>query len=75
MISAIVVKHLLQKVRDNQKIGLVFIYCNFQRQSEQKVEDMLASLLKYLANNHRFLPGDVKDLYDKHQKNEDTAII
>ena len=29
-------------------IGIAYIYCNFQRQEEQKIDDLLMSLLKQL---------------------------
>jgi hypothetical protein len=49
-------------------IGIAYIYCHFRRQDEQKVDDLLASLLKQLAQGKTFLPGSLKDLYSEHKK-------
>jgi hypothetical protein len=45
----------------------VYLYCNFRRRDEQKIDDLLASLLKQLAECKPSLPGSVKDLYDRHK--------
>jgi hypothetical protein len=42
------------------------LYCNYLRQSEQKINDLLASLLKQLTEGQHSLPDTVKDLYEKH---------
>lgn len=49
-------------------VGIAYIYCNFQRKHEQKVEDLLASLLKQLSQGRPSLPESVKVLYYKHKK-------
>jgi hypothetical protein len=46
---------------------MAYVYCNFQRQDEQKIDNLLASLLKQLAESKPSLPGSVKDLYDQHK--------
>ena len=43
------------------------MYCNFRRQEEQKIDDLLASLLKQLAEGQPSLPGTVKELHDLHK--------
>ncbi|KAL6401227.1 hypothetical protein AUP68_16956 [Ilyonectria robusta] len=69
IITAIVIAYLQSKFRDDQSTGIAYIYCNFRRQDEQKAEDLLASLLKQLAQRQTSLPKSMKDLYDGHQKN------
>ncbi len=68
IITAIVIDNLQEQFRGNQSIGIAYIYCNFQRQHEQKAEDMLASLLKQLTHGCSSFPQSVEDLYNRHEK-------
>ncbi|KAL7950636.1 ankyrin repeat-containing domain protein [Trichoderma barbatum] len=68
IITAIVINHLLDNVRDDPHIGIAYIYCNFRRHDEQTAEKLLTSLLKQLAQLQSSLPQIVKDLYEKHEK-------
>lgn len=52
---------------DNKRIGIAYLYCNFRRHDDQKINDLLASLLKQLAEWQPSLPGSVKELYDRHK--------
>jgi hypothetical protein len=67
ILTSIVVDDLCNRFRNDITIGIAYIYCNFRRQDEQKVEDLLASLLKELAQYQLSLSGIVKDLYDRHK--------
>ena len=53
--------------RVDKSIGIAYLYCNFRRQEEQKIDDLLASLLKQLAKGQLSLLGPVKDFYDRHK--------
>lgn len=44
-----------------------YIYCNFRRQDEQTATDLLASLLKQLAEGRTTFSDSVKLLYHKHK--------
>ena len=67
ILTSIVVEELTKRFSDEPTIGIAYIYCNFRRQDEQKIDDLLASLLKQLAMCQPSLPGSVKDLYDQHK--------
>jgi Cdc6-like AAA superfamily ATPase len=67
ILTSIVVEELTARFHDNKSIGIAYLYCNFRRQDEQKIDDLLASLLKQLAESQPSLPGTVKDLYDRHK--------
>ena len=67
ILTSIVIEELTARFYDNKNIGIAYLYCNFRRQDEQKLEDLLASLLKQLAESQPSLPGTVKDLYDRHK--------
>jgi hypothetical protein len=64
ILTAIVVDNLATLFANEPTIGIAYIYCNFRRQDEQKSEDLLASLLKQLAQGRSSLPNSVKSLYD-----------
>jgi Cdc6-like AAA superfamily ATPase len=66
ILTSIVVKELTTRFSNDSTIGIAYIYFNFRRQDEQKIDDLLASLLKQLAEGQPFLPVTVKDLYNRH---------
>jgi hypothetical protein len=61
------VEELTARFSNDPTIGIAYIYCNFRRQDEQKIDDLLTSLLKQLAESQPSLPGTVKKLYDRHK--------
>jgi hypothetical protein len=62
-----VVNELTARFGNDKSIGVAYIYCNFRRQDKQKAGDLLASLLRQLAEGRPSLPEVVKLLYDKHK--------
>ncbi|KAF5240211.1 hypothetical protein FOXYS1_15468, partial [Fusarium oxysporum] len=75
ILSSIVINDLHARFSDNPKIGIAYIYCNFRREQEQKIEDLLASLLKQLSRGWHCLPESVNSLYDKHKKNTTRPLL
>ena len=67
ILTSIVINYLSSRFHNDSKTGIAYIYCNFRRKDEQKVDDLLSSLLKQLAESQSSLPGSVKDLYDQHK--------
>ncbi|KAL6797092.1 ankyrin repeat-containing domain protein [Trichoderma sp. SZMC 28012] len=67
ILTSIVVDDLCKRYPNDTSIGVAYIYCSFQQKGEQTAYDLLASLLKQLAQSQSSLPGGVKDLYDQHQ--------
>jgi NACHT domain len=67
ILTSIVVEELATRFSNDPTIGIAYIYCNFRRQGEQKIDDLLVSLLKQLAESQSSPPGTVKDLYDRHK--------
>ncbi|KAH6970728.1 hypothetical protein BKA56DRAFT_622398 [Ilyonectria sp. MPI-CAGE-AT-0026] len=65
ILSSTVVESL--KAQNNGSVGIVYLYCNFQRQDEQTAKDLLASLLKQLTQHLPTFPERVKSLYHKHK--------
>ncbi len=65
ILTSIVVDELTTRISDDPTIGIAYIYCNFRRQDEQKIDNLLASLLKQLAESQPSLPVTVKKLYER----------
>ncbi|KZL65007.1 ankyrin repeat protein [Colletotrichum incanum] len=68
IVTSIVVEHLHNRYEDDSSIGVAYIFCNFQRQDEQKLGNLLATMLQQLCHGKSPLPEEVKNLYRKHQK-------
>jgi hypothetical protein len=67
IITAIVIDRLINQYRSNPNIGIAYVYCNFRRKDEQKLNDLLASLLKQLSETKPSLPDAMRDLYNRHR--------
>lgn len=67
IITAIAIDDLNTRFQNDLSIGIAYLYCNFRRHDEQKVEDLLASLLKQLSQKRSSLPDSVKALYNHHK--------
>jgi Cdc6-like AAA superfamily ATPase len=66
ILTSLVIEELTSHFHDDKRIGVAYIYFNFQRRDEQNVDASLASLLKQLAEWQPSLPTSVKDLYNRH---------
>jgi hypothetical protein len=67
ILTSIVVENLTTRFQSDKSIGIAYLYCNFRQQKMQKIVDLLASLLKQLAECQPSLPTSVKDLYNRHK--------
>jgi hypothetical protein len=67
ILTSIVVEELSTRFSNDPTICIAYIYCNFRRQDEQKISDLLASLLKQLAESQPSLPSTMKELYNRHK--------
>jgi hypothetical protein len=68
ILASIVIEELSIRFQNDKSVGIAYIFCNFQRQHEQKVEELLASLLKQLTQGRPSLPDNIKSLYVSHQE-------
>ncbi|OAA74311.1 Ankyrin repeat-containing domain protein [Akanthomyces lecanii RCEF 1005] len=66
ILTSIVIEDLFFRFESVQEVGIAYLYCNFQRQSEQQTDNLLASLLQQLAQALPSLPSSVKSLYEGH---------
>ena len=67
ILTSIVIDDLNTRFDKDPSIGIAFVYCTFRSQHEHKAEDLLASLLKQLAQGQSPLPDGIKSLYKKHK--------
>ncbi|KAH8650295.1 hypothetical protein BGZ60DRAFT_389194, partial [Tricladium varicosporioides] len=67
ILTSIVVEELTSRFSMDPGVGIAYIYCNFQRQDEQKIDNLLTSLLRQLAASQPSLPVAVKELYERHK--------
>lgn len=67
IITSIVVRHLHRIFQNDRSVGIAYLYCNFQRQQEQKPADLIASLLKQLIQRQPSVLKVVKSLYNQHK--------
>lgn len=75
ILTSIVVENITTRFYNDKSIGIAYLYCNFRRQHEQKIDDLLASLLKQLAGCQPSLSGSVKDLYDRHKPKQTRPSV
>ncbi|KAF3935194.1 Ankyrin-2 [Dactylellina cionopaga] len=68
IITAILVDRLHRQYKADINTGIAYLYCNFKRQNEQNVEDLLASLLRQLVQNLSSLPESIVAMYNEHNK-------
>ena len=67
ILTSIVVDDLHARFRDDVHVGIAYLYCNFRRQADQKVEDLLSILIRQLSQDQSSLPECLRILYDKHK--------
>ncbi len=67
ILTSIVVEELTTRFSNDPTVGIAYLYCNFRRQDEQKINDLLASLLKQLAESQLSFSVTVKELYNRHE--------
>ncbi|GKU08442.1 hypothetical protein FLAG1_09784 [Fusarium langsethiae] len=67
ILTSIVVDFLYSKYGNDAEIGITYIYCNYHRQHEQRIGDLLPSMLKQLTQCRSSVPESVRGLYDQHK--------
>lgn len=74
ILTSIVVDDLCNRFHDDTTVGIAYVYCDFRRKKEQKINDLLLSLLKQLAQS-RPLPESVRALYDRHSERQERPSL
>ncbi|EPS37531.1 hypothetical protein H072_8751 [Dactylellina haptotyla CBS 200.50] len=70
--TAILVDYLTTLSRQDESIGVGYVYFNFKRCTEQNLDHVFASLLRQLTQQlpSRSIPETVRSLYNKHKLKE-----
>ena len=56
----------LKQAISEQEIGVAFIYCNYKEKAIQTTVNLVASLLKQLAQTQSGIPSKLRSLYEQH---------
>jgi len=75
IITSIVVEHLWTIFQKHTSVGIAYLYCNFQRQHEQKPADLLMSLLKQLVQERNPMPETIRSLYNHHKDKRSRPLL
>ncbi|KAJ5727661.1 hypothetical protein N7493_005481 [Penicillium malachiteum] len=67
ILTATVIDDLIERFPHNQSTRIVYVYCNFNREHEQRLEYLIAALIKQLSQARPTLPESLTALYQKHQ--------
>ncbi|KAH0556934.1 hypothetical protein GP486_005273 [Trichoglossum hirsutum] len=70
IMSSIVINHLKTTFQNNPTIGIAYLYFNFRRQHDQRLDDLLLCLLKQLVQEQSTIPDCVRMLYDCHKNKQ-----
>ncbi|PHH81562.1 hypothetical protein CDD82_491 [Ophiocordyceps australis] len=68
VLTSIVVEDLSQRFKGDDNIGIAYLYCNFKSYRNLKAIDLLASILKQLAQGKASLPNSVQSLFNNCDK-------
>jgi hypothetical protein len=67
ILTSIVVEELNMRFQNDGSVGIAYLYYNFGRQHEQRLEDVLTSLLKQFVQEQPSVAQSVKTLYERHK--------
>lgn len=66
ILTSTVIADLEHRFWDDRTSAIAYVYCNFKRKDEQNVEDLIANILKQLAQARPSLPVAIRQLHDRH---------
>ncbi|KAF3318690.1 hypothetical protein TWF173_006705 [Orbilia oligospora] len=70
VLTSTIVGDLYSRFREKSDVGIAYIYCSFSRAGtkEQRVDQLLSSIIKQLSQNWGALPEVIKKLRKTHEK-------
>lgn len=75
ILTSIVIDKLETLFANDTTVGIAYLYCNFRRQDEQTVNELMAVLLKQLLQCLSNCPESIKSLYEKHIQKESRPSL
>ena len=67
MLTSLIVHNLQEIFGHDASVGIACIYCNFKQHADQKVDRLLASLLRGLLQGQTRFPQEVELLHQRHK--------
>ena len=66
---SMIVNHLQTIFEGNDKVAIVFVYCNYKEQAQQTVSNLIANLVKQMVQCHsRAVSDNIRSFYEHHQR-------
>ncbi|KXH46951.1 hypothetical protein CSIM01_13012 [Colletotrichum simmondsii] len=75
IMTSVIIDHLIHRFRDDPRVGIAYIYCNFKDTERQDCHDLLSSLAKQLAQSCSPFPQSLETLYNTHHKRRTLRTI
>ncbi|KXH49871.1 hypothetical protein CNYM01_08064 [Colletotrichum nymphaeae SA-01] len=75
IMTSVIIDHLIHRFRDDPRVGIAYIYCNFKDTERQDCHDLLSSLAKQLAQSCSPFPQSLGTLYNTHHKRRTLRTI
>jgi hypothetical protein len=69
ILTSSLIEDLTSRFNTDEGIGIAYLYCNYNRNFEQNLDDLMLSLLKQLAQGQSHVPDSVNALYKQHKDN------
>lgn len=75
ILTSVVIDDLNNRFHRDNNVGIAYIYCNFRQQENQRIDKMLSSILKQLAERQPSVPEVVKTLHDRHKQKRTRPLV
>ncbi|UQC83094.1 uncharacterized protein CLUP02_08587 [Colletotrichum lupini] len=75
IMTSVVIDHLIHRFREEPRVGIAYVYCNFKDTERQDCHDLLSSLAKQLAQFCSAFPQSLETLYNNHRKRRTLRTI
>ncbi|OXV11091.1 hypothetical protein Egran_01149, partial [Elaphomyces granulatus] len=72
VLASIAIEYL-QSPERSEKLRVAYFFCNYQRQEEQKTQDILAALLRQLVEQQDQIPEGVHKLYQSYKSSRPSS--
>ena len=66
-LTSIVVNDLQERHQHDSDVGIAYLYCNYKRQAQQRIENSIESLIKQLVQGRPDLLTEIQPLYQDHR--------
>ncbi|KAF7118130.1 hypothetical protein CNMCM5793_007523 [Aspergillus hiratsukae] len=68
IVTSTVIDYLQRKYESSSGVGIAFIFCNFNQQQNQKLDNILANILGQLVRGLSCLPDALRSFYTNHER-------